>query len=155
MPPILASVRPRRLENQPFAPSTSAITPTSQSAPGSTQKVRYPSCIAPDLDAASISTRLATALTGSSLVGPILVGLDKPVAALPQGCDIDEMVNLTAFVAIRGGVELTLGVAALVMCYGSAEAPDGDSNGDGLEAPGVSWLVMGGRTTVILPGRFE
>ena len=65
--------------------------------------------ILPDLNAASISTRLATALTGSSLVGPILVGLDKPVATLPQGCELDEIVNLTAFVAIRGGAELTRG----------------------------------------------
>ncbi len=65
--------------------------------------------ILPDLDAASISTRLATALTGSSLVGPILVGLDKPVAALPQGSTVDEIVNLTAFVALRGGAGLTWG----------------------------------------------
>ena len=65
--------------------------------------------IFPDLDAASISTRLASALTGSSLVGPILVGLDRPVAALPQGCDVDEIVNLTAFVAMRGRAELTRG----------------------------------------------
>jgi len=65
--------------------------------------------ILPDLDAASISTRMITALTGASMVGPVLVGLDRPVAALPQGCDVDEIVNLTAFVAIRGGAELTWG----------------------------------------------
>jgi malate dehydrogenase (oxaloacetate-decarboxylating)(NADP+) len=61
----------------------------------------------PDLDAASISSRLATSLTGRSLVGPILLGLEKPVAALPQGCNVDEIVNLTAFAAIRGGADLT------------------------------------------------
>jgi len=65
--------------------------------------------ILPNLDAASISTRLVTELTDSSLVGPILVGLGKPIAALPQGCSVDEIVNLTSFVAIRGGVDLTQG----------------------------------------------
>ena len=82
---------------------------------GRYREEHYPFCaftgsanvlIFPDLDAASISSRLASSLTGISLVGPVLLGLEKPVAALPQGCNEDEIVNLTAFAAIRGGADL-------------------------------------------------
>ncbi len=53
----------------------------------------------PDLHSAAIAYRLTAALLGQSAMGPIVMGLNGPVAALPDGSGVDEIVNLTAFVA--------------------------------------------------------
>jgi malate dehydrogenase (oxaloacetate-decarboxylating)(NADP+) len=50
--------------------------------------------IFPNLDAGNISYKLIQELTGSEAIGPILMGLDKPVHILQFGCSVQEIVNM-------------------------------------------------------------
>ena len=49
--------------------------------------------IMPAIHSASISTKLLQELGGATLVGPLLVGLSKPVQIAPTGCTVSELVN--------------------------------------------------------------
>ena len=50
----------------------------------------------PGFDSASIATKLLQALGGSTVLGPLLVGLDKPVQIIPAGAKDTDIVNLAA-----------------------------------------------------------
>lgn len=50
----------------------------------------------PDLEAANISQRLVTSLSGAESIGPILVGLGAPIYILPQNENVENIVALTA-----------------------------------------------------------
>ncbi|MEM8663189.1 MAG: phosphate acyltransferase, partial [Pseudomonadota bacterium] len=52
--------------------------------------------VMPDLNAAQIGTKLLQELGGSTVLGPILVGLDKPVQIVPFGARDSEIVNMAA-----------------------------------------------------------
>jgi Phosphotransacetylase len=47
----------------------------------------------------SISTKLLQELGGATLVGPLLVGLSKPVQIASTGCTVSELVNLATIAA--------------------------------------------------------
>ncbi|SUZ96528.1 uncharacterized protein METZ01_LOCUS49382 [marine metagenome] len=73
----------------------------------STMKL-YPFCrlskpanvlIMPAIHSASISTKLLQELGDSTLVGPLLVGLSKPVQIAPTTCTVSELVNLASIAA--------------------------------------------------------
>ena len=55
--------------------------------------------IMPAIHSASISTKLLQELGGATLVGPLLVGLSKPVQNAPTGCTVSELVNLATIAA--------------------------------------------------------
>ena len=50
--------------------------------------------IFPNLDAGNISYKLIQELTGAEAIGPLLMGLDKPVHILQYGCTVNEIVNM-------------------------------------------------------------
>jgi malate dehydrogenase (oxaloacetate-decarboxylating)(NADP+) len=50
----------------------------------------------PGLDAASIATKLVQELGGSTVLGPMLIGLDKPVQIVPFGARDADIVNMAA-----------------------------------------------------------
>ncbi|MEO1103666.1 MAG: phosphate acyltransferase, partial [Pseudomonadota bacterium] len=52
--------------------------------------------VMPGLDAAQICTKLMQELGGSTVLGPILVGLDKPVQIVAFGARDSEIVNMAA-----------------------------------------------------------
>ena len=52
--------------------------------------------VMPALAAASISTKLLQQLGGSMVLGPMLVGLDKPVQIVPMGARDSDIVNIAA-----------------------------------------------------------
>ena len=56
--------------------------------------------IFPNLDAANISYRLVKELTGSQMVGPIMMGMNKPVHILQLGSTADEIVHMTIVAVI-------------------------------------------------------
>jgi len=45
--------------------------------------------------------QVARAMGGASAVGPILLGLSKPVAAMQNDASVDEIVNMTAHVVLK------------------------------------------------------
>ncbi len=56
--------------------------------------------IFPNLDASNISYRMIKELTGAQMVGPILMGMNKPVHIIQLGSTADEIVNMTVVAVI-------------------------------------------------------
>ncbi|HFX17676.1 MAG TPA: NADP-dependent malic enzyme, partial [Flavobacteriales bacterium] len=56
--------------------------------------------IFPNLSAANISYRMVKELTGAQMVGPIMMGMNKPVHILQLGSTADEIVNMTVVAVI-------------------------------------------------------
>ena len=59
--------------------------------------------VMPAFHAASISTKMLQSLGGASIMGPLLVGLDKPVQILPLGAKDIDIVNMAALAAYNLG----------------------------------------------------
>jgi len=55
--------------------------------------------IMPAFHSAAISTKMLQELGGSTVIGPLLVGLDKPVQILPIGAKDSDIVNMAAIAA--------------------------------------------------------
>ncbi|MEE2689636.1 MAG: NADP-dependent malic enzyme [Pseudomonadota bacterium] len=71
------------------------------------QKV-YPFCrlsgpanvlVMPALHSASISSSLLGSMGGATVIGPILVGLSKPIQVVTLGSSVNDLVNIAAFAA--------------------------------------------------------
>jgi malate dehydrogenase (oxaloacetate-decarboxylating)(NADP+) len=54
----------------------------------------------PSLQAANLSYKLLQRLGGAEAVGPILMGIRKPVHLLQHGCDVRDIVNMAAIAAV-------------------------------------------------------
>lgn len=57
--------------------------------------------IFPNLDSANITYKLMKQVNGAESVGPIILGLSKPVHVLQLGSSVDEMVNMAAVTVIH------------------------------------------------------
>jgi malate dehydrogenase (oxaloacetate-decarboxylating)(NADP+) len=56
--------------------------------------------IFPDLQSGNIAYKLLHKLGGAETVGPILMGLKKPVHVLQRGDDVSEIVNMAAVAVV-------------------------------------------------------
>ncbi len=57
--------------------------------------------IFPNLDAANITYKMLKELYGADSIGPIMLGMNKPVHIFQLGASVDEMVNMTAVAVIN------------------------------------------------------
>ena len=57
----------------------------------------------PNLDSAAIATKMVQELGGSTVLGPMLVGLDKPVQIVPFGARDADIVNMAAIASFGLG----------------------------------------------------
>jgi malate dehydrogenase (oxaloacetate-decarboxylating)(NADP+) len=73
---------------------------------------QYPFCrltgpanilIMPAFHSASIATKMLQELGGSTVIGPLIVGLDKPVQIVPLGAKDSDIVNMAALAAFNIG----------------------------------------------------
>jgi malate dehydrogenase (oxaloacetate-decarboxylating)(NADP+) len=83
---------------------------------GSLIKDLYPFChlkgeanvlIFPNLDAGNIAYKLMERFGGAEVIGPILMGMQRPVAVLERACSVDSIVHNTTVTAVKaqGGFE--------------------------------------------------
>ena len=68
--------------------------------PFSTLKKSANVLIFPNLSAGNIAYKLLTHLGGATAIGPILVGMQRPVHVLEQGAEIEQIVNMAAVAVI-------------------------------------------------------
>ena len=60
----------------------------------------------PSLDAANIAYKLMWRFGGAEVIGPILLGMNKPVNVLQANAGTQDIVNLAAITAVRAQGEL-------------------------------------------------
>ena len=53
------------------------------------------------LAAGNAAYQIARAIGGASAVGPILLGLSKPIAAMQNDATVEEIVNMTSHVVLK------------------------------------------------------
>jgi malate dehydrogenase (oxaloacetate-decarboxylating)(NADP+) len=56
--------------------------------------------ICPDLNSANIAYKLLAKIGGAETIGPILMGMSKPVHLLPRGSEVEEIVNIAAIAVV-------------------------------------------------------
>jgi len=56
--------------------------------------------ICPDLNSANIAYKLLSKIGGAEAIGPILMGMSKPVHLLPRGAEVEEIVNVAAIAVV-------------------------------------------------------
>jgi malate dehydrogenase (oxaloacetate-decarboxylating)(NADP+) len=56
--------------------------------------------IFPNLDAANAAYKLLARLGGAEAVGPILVGMAKPIHVIPTGAEVRDIVNIAALAIV-------------------------------------------------------
>ena len=59
--------------------------------------------VMPAIQSASISTRLVQSLGGATVIGPLLVGLEKSVQIVGLGASVSEIITAATFAAYEGG----------------------------------------------------
>ncbi len=62
--------------------------------------------IFPDLSSANISYKLVREIHNAQLVGPIIMGMRKPVHVVQLGARVDEMINITAFAVLEAQTKM-------------------------------------------------
>ncbi|MCL4548395.1 MAG: phosphate acyltransferase, partial [Bacteroidetes bacterium] len=56
--------------------------------------------IFPDLDSGNIAYKLLQRLTDATVIGPILLGMKKPVHVLQRGDTVNDIINITAIAVV-------------------------------------------------------
>jgi malate dehydrogenase (oxaloacetate-decarboxylating)(NADP+) len=68
--------------------------------PFSVLKERANVLIFPNLSAGNIAYKLLEHLGGATAIGPILVGMRRPVHVLERGADVQDIVNMSAVAVV-------------------------------------------------------
>ncbi|HTN52852.1 MAG TPA: NADP-dependent malic enzyme [Anaeromyxobacter sp.] len=69
--------------------------------PFSTLKADANVFVFPNLDSANIAYQMLERVGGAEVIGPVLLGMHKPVNVLQMGCSVQSIINLAAITALR------------------------------------------------------
>lgn len=73
--------------------------------PFSTLKGRPNVLVFPDLNSGNIAYKLMARIGQASVVGPILMGMKKPIHVLQRGATVDDIINMTAIAVAEAGAK--------------------------------------------------
>jgi len=73
--------------------------------PFSSLKGRANVLIFPDLNSGNIAYKLMARIGQASVVGPILMGMKKPIHVLQRGATVDDIINMTAIAVAEAGAK--------------------------------------------------
>ena len=59
--------------------------------------------VLPGLHSANISAKLLQQVGGGSVIGPLLMGLSRPVQVVPLGATVNDLVTAAALAAYEAG----------------------------------------------------
>jgi malate dehydrogenase (oxaloacetate-decarboxylating)(NADP+) len=59
--------------------------------------------VMPAFHSASISTKMVQELGGATVIGPLIVGLEKPVQIVPLGAKDSDIINMAALASFNIG----------------------------------------------------
>ncbi len=62
--------------------------------------------IFPDLNSGNIAYKLMARIGESSVIGPVLMGMKKPVHVLQRGATVDDIINMTAIAVLEANYKL-------------------------------------------------
>ena len=71
--------------------------------------------IFPDLQSGNIAYKLLTRIGGAEAIGPILMGMSKPVHVLQRGAEVDEIVNIAAVAVVDAQGQQPHGTTSLAL----------------------------------------
>lgn len=57
--------------------------------------------IFPDLNSGNIAYKLMARLSGATVIGPLLMGIKKPIHVLQRGATVDDIINMTAIAVVE------------------------------------------------------
>ncbi len=77
--------------------------------------------ICPDLTSANIAYKLLAKLGGATAIGPILLGIKKPVYLIVPGNDVNDIVNMTAMAVVEAQREVPVKPSQRVKVFDSIE----------------------------------
>ena len=69
--------------------------------PFSELKGRANVLVFPDLNAGNIAYKLMDKIGQAALIGPILMGMRKPIHVLQRGATVDDIINMTAIAVVE------------------------------------------------------
>ena len=95
--------------------------------------------IFPDLNAANIAYKLLAKIGGGETLGPILMGMSKPVHLLTRDAEVEEIVNVTAIAVVdaqeTGAVRESPEPAVALMADQALRRHSGEFDRDGAKEP--------------------
>ena len=62
--------------------------------------------VMPAIHSASIATKLVQSLGGATVIGPVLLGLGKPVQIAPLSASVSKILNMAMMAAYEGAGDL-------------------------------------------------
>jgi malate dehydrogenase (oxaloacetate-decarboxylating)(NADP+) len=75
----------------------------SQEYPFSNLKSRANILVFPNLSAGNITYKLMDKLTSATAIGPIMMGMNKPVHVLQRNASVDDIINMSAIAVVEAG----------------------------------------------------
>ena len=59
----------------------------------------------PDLNSGNIAYKLMARIGQATVIGPVLMGMKKPIHVLQRGATVDDIINMTAIAVAEAGAK--------------------------------------------------